>query len=163
MSNLLVLKPRQNELKEFNEIIELLKKIAWHSTIYYKHAAALIKNDKYITSGFNKFIKQITIRKDNITQTHYKTIHAEVNTLYSFHDKKKVKGMDIIVIRVNKNNILKNSRPCNDCIYKLNKLGIRKVYYSNDKQDIVYEYVKDMPNLHISSGKKAIMYIDNLI
>jgi deoxycytidylate deaminase len=157
------LKPRQNELNYFDDIILVLKKIAMYSTIYNKHAAALIKNEKHISSGFNKFIKEVTIRKDNITQTHFKTLHAEVDALYSFHGKKNVKGMDIIVIRVNKNNILKNSRPCNDCINKLNKLGIRKVYYSNEQGEIVYEYVKDMPNLHISSGSKLNHTFDSRI
>jgi deoxycytidylate deaminase len=106
--------------------------------------------------GFNKFIKEITIRKDNQTQTHYKTIHAEVDVLCNYPNKKQIKGMDLIVIRVNKQNMLRNSRPCNDCISKLNKLGIRKVFYSNEKGDIVYEYVQDMPNLHISSGRRFL-------
>jgi deoxycytidylate deaminase len=130
---------RQGELNDFEEILDLLKKIAMHSNIHFKHGAALIHKDlfkKEIGLGFNKFIKEITIRKDNVTQTHYKTIHAEVDALCSYPNKKKIKGMDLIVIRVNKNAALKQSRPCNQCISKLNKLGIRKVFYSNEKGDI---------------------------
>jgi hypothetical protein len=37
-----------------------------------------------------------------------------------------------------------NSRPCNNCINKMNKIGIRKVYYSTQDGNIVYEFVKEM-------------------
>jgi deoxycytidylate deaminase len=150
---------RQGEINEFEDILCLLKKIALHSNINFKHAAALIKKDTLYTSGFNKFIKEVKIRKDNVTQTHYKTIHAEVDALCNYHNKKQIKGMDIIVIRINKKNLLRQSRPCNDCIYKLNKLGIRKVFYSNEKGDIVYEFVEDMPNLHVCSGVRNLKAI----
>jgi hypothetical protein len=53
-----------------------------------------------------------------------------------------------------KNNRLKNSRPCNHCIDKLIKVGIYKVYYSNENGIIVSEIVEDMEKLHISSGTK---------
>jgi deoxycytidylate deaminase len=49
---------------------------------------------------------------------------------------------------------LKNSRPCNHCIDKLIKVGIYKVYYSNENGIIVSEIVEDMEKLHISSGTK---------
>ena len=46
---------------------------------------------------------------------------AEVNLLKSIPFI-KLNGRDIIVIRVNKNGRLRNSRPCNDCIDILKKL-----------------------------------------
>lgn len=142
----------------FNDIdLDNLKKTAMKSSVSNRHSAALIKKDLIVKSSYNKFIKEVRVRIDNKTLTHYLTIHAEVNVICSYYDKKNVKGMDIIVIRVNKcGTRLKNSRPCNDCIVKLRKLGIRKVYYSNETGDIVYEYVNNMKFLHICSSKKNL-------
>jgi deoxycytidylate deaminase len=145
----------------FNEyILNNLKKTAMKSSVNNRHSAALIKKDTVLksTSTFNKFIKPVLIRKDNCTSIHYLTIHAEVNAIYSYFNKKHVRGMDLIVIRIdNYGTKLKNSRPCNDCIIKLRKLGIRKVYYSDENGEIVFEYVNNMKFLHICSSKKNIM------
>ena len=139
-------------------ILDNLIKTAMKSTVNNKHSAVLIKNDIIYKSAYNKFIKEITIRKNNNTYIHYLTIHAEVNAICSHYGhKKNVKGMDIIVIRIDKFGVkLKNSRPCNNCILKLRKLGIRKVYYSNEKGDIVFEYVNNMEFLHICSGQNNL-------
>ena len=140
----------------FNDyILNNLKKTAMKSSVNNRHSAALIKNDIVLKSTYNKFIKQIHIRKDNCTYIHYVTVHAEVNAICSYYDKKNVSGMDLIVIRVNNcGTKFKNSRPCNDCITKLLKLGIRKVYYSDEKGEIVFEYVNNMKFIHICSSKK---------
>jgi tRNA(Arg) A34 adenosine deaminase TadA len=136
---------------KFDEPIRLLKKIAVESIVYYKHAAALMSGDTVYSSGANKFIKEIKIND----QIYYKTMHAEI-TVFEKLPKKKVRGMDILVIRINKNLALKNSRPCNQCIDTLSKLGIRKVYYSNEDGNIVWEFVEQMEKIHISSGTKHL-------
>ena len=143
-----------NEHK-FLECITLLKKIAANSDISYKHAAALIDNDSIYSSGINKFVKTIHIKskESNEIQTHFKTIHAEIS-VFSKMPKRSAKGLDILVIRINKNFALKNSRPCNNCIDKLKKIGIRKVFYSNEDGNIVGEFINDMEKLHISAGSK---------
>lgn len=135
----------------FEEPIRLLKKIAIESIVYYKHAAALMSGDTIYSSGANKFVKEIKMND----QTYYKTMHAEI-TVFEKLPKKKVRGMDILVIRINKNLALRNSRPCNQCIDKLSKLGIRKVYYSNEEGNIVWEFVEQMEKTHISSGTKYL-------
>lgn len=136
---------------KFEQQLILLKKIACDSIVYYKHAAALISGDTIHSSGVNKFIKEVKIND----QTYYKTMHAEI-TVFERMPKKKVRGMDILVIRINKNFALKNSRPCNQCIDKLIKFGIRKVFYSNEDGIIVSEFVQEMEKLHISSGTKHL-------
>lgn len=141
-----------SKYNNFHKQLELLKKIASSSTIYYKHAAALIFGNIIYSSGINKYIKKV---KDKNNISYYKTIHAEINVFQNF-PKKKVKGMDIIVIRINKNLILKNSRPCNQCIDKLQKIGIRNVYYSDDNGNIVCEKVDVMEKLHVSSGSRYL-------
>jgi tRNA(Arg) A34 adenosine deaminase TadA len=139
----------------FEEPIRLLKKIAIESIVYYKHAAALMSGDTIYSSGANKFVKEIKLND----QIYYKTMHAEI-TVFERLPKKKVRGMDILVIRINKNLALRNSRPCTQCIEKLSKLGIRKVYYSNEEGNIVWEFVEQMEKTHISSGTKHLFCHD---
>lgn len=134
--------------KNLEQQLDILTKMASYSAIYYKHAAALISGDIIYSAGINKFIKQI---KNNNNNEIYKTIHAEINVFENF-PKKNVKGLDILVIRINKNMVLKNSRPCNACIEKLQKIGIRKVHYSDDNGNIITERLEYMEKLHISSG-----------
>jgi deoxycytidylate deaminase len=144
----LVLPTLPSTKSEFDyETLDLLKKTAMRSTVENKHAAALLKGNykNKLIIGFNRPIKE---------KVKYKTIHAEVNAIFNFpYDKKAMRGMDIIVIR-NKNGHLKNSRPCNHCIDKMITVGIRKVFYSNDDGDIVFEYLEEMERTHISSGWK---------
>jgi cytidine deaminase len=128
--------------------IEYLKKIAIKSLVNSKHAAAIIKNNKLYYTTNNKFTTTV------------RTIHAEINIFYNI-PKMSIKNIDIIVIRISKSYELRNSRPCNDCIDKLRKMGIRKVYYSNDEGEIINEYLQDMKKIHISSGARFLKKITN--
>jgi len=133
-------------------IINILIKIAKNSSVNQKHSAALIKGDEIYNIGFNKYC----------SNAKYSTVHAEIDALMTFNKKyiKGIKGMDIIIIRINNfksndNNInLKISRPCNNCIDTLRKFNIRKVYYSDQYGNIVCEKLIDMQKNHTSSGQK---------
>ena len=135
-------------------IINILIKIAKNSSVNQKHSAALIKGDEIYNIGFNKYC----------SNAKYSTIHAEIDALMTFNKKyvKGIKGMDIIIIRINNfksnnnnNNInLKISRPCNNCIDTLRKFDIRKVYYSDQYGNIVCEKLIDMQKNHTSAGEK---------
>lgn len=126
--------------------IDKLKRIAKTSEVNNKHAAGLIYNKNICSFAVNKYIHL----------TNCKTIHAEVNLLYTLKNRGiKLNGMDIIVVRINNDaSKLKNSRPCNNCIDILKKLGIRKVHYSNSNGDIVMERVCEMNKIHVSSWNR---------
>lgn len=146
-------------VSKISYILEHLKKVSLNSDISYRHSAALFKKNKVISVGYNKSVKQINI--NNTTRNSFKiTVHAEVNALYQACKKHNLRGIDIIIIRTknlcNGQITLRNSRPCNDCIDKMTKIGIRKVYYSNSNGDIVYEFLDNMLKTHISSGQKNL-------
>lgn len=149
---------------KFLDCINLLKKIASSSNIYYKHAAALIDGDRIYSAGANQYVKtmQVRLKNSNEIQTHFRTIHAEISVFLKV-PKKIAKGLDILVIRINKNFALKNSRPCNHCIDKLRKIGIRKVYYSNENGNIVGEFINDMEKLHVSDGNKFLQKLHDCL
>ena len=60
-----------------------------------------------------------------------------------------------MVFRVSPSGI-KNSRPCADCLETMKMFGIRRVYYSLDNGEIVYEKVSDMISTHRSTMTKFI-------
>ena len=132
---------------KLDENIEVLKKIASNSNLQHQHAACLMNGYKIYSIGFNKYIKEIVLDNKLVKFT----IHAEMDALCKV-DNKVTKGMDILIIRIGKSSKLKNSRPCNSCIAKMLQRGIRKVYYSNEDGDIVYEFLDLMPKIHVSSG-----------
>ena len=137
-----------HRISKLEMVIDKLKKNALNSALHYKHSACILKNNKILSIGNNKYFKNISIENEIVKLS----IHAEIDALFKNYNK-NVKGLDILIIRVgDKSCNLKNSRPCNSCIEKLREKGIRKVYYSNDKGNIVYEFIENMPKLHDSSG-----------
>lgn len=115
-------------------------KIAEFSNVNYRHSAVLFNKNSIVNYGYNNFI----------TRQKNKTVHAEIQAMSTL---KNCKGLDIFVIRTTGNSLC-NSRPCNNCILKMRKKGIRKVYYSNSKGTIECEYVNTMPLLHCSKNYK---------
>jgi cytidine deaminase len=75
-----------------------------------------------------------------------KTVHAEhdvIDKLPYFTRQRKLREVNILVIRVTKNNKLSMSRPCKACILLMQKFPIHKgytiknVFYSDDKGCII--------------------------
>lgn len=136
--------------------IDVLTKLAMNSAVTNKHAACLMTSGKVVGLGVNKYF-QIKVNGSAMNLS----VHAEMDVLAGLSTKLS-KGMDILIIRLGKTIMLRNSRPCNACIDKLKQRGIRKAYYSNVEGQIVYEFVDTMPKLHASSGCKARERIQNL-
>ena len=55
---------------------------------------------------------------------------------------------------MNKAGLIKNSRPCNQCLDEMIKYRIKKIIYSSDTGEIHCEKPEDMKQLHVSSGWK---------
>jgi serine/threonine protein kinase len=68
---------------------------------------------------------------------------------------KKIK-CDLVVIRINRDDKICKSRPCYNCLSMMKGVGIRKVYYTDNKQNIICENVKDMISINASSVTKMI-------
>ena len=135
-------------MDKFGNAVEKLRKAAMQSSLNQKHGACLVYGEQIVSIGVNK---RFTVRlNDNVLPL---TIHAEVDALSNVHPK-YLKGLDILVIRVNKAQQLVYSRPCNSCIDKLARKGIRKAYYSDINGNIVYEFVDNMPKFHDSAGTR---------
>lgn len=65
---------------------------------------------------------------------------------------KRRKKLNILVIRINGEGKLGNSRPCASCIEKMKTFGIYRVYYSDNTGKIIWEKLTEIINDHISIG-----------
>lgn len=77
---------------------------------------------------------------------------------------KKVKKVNIFVVRVTKNGIMGNARPCQNCLEMMKDLNVNKVYYSTGIGDeVICESVKNMISIQTSSVTKYLLALSNVI
>jgi len=84
--------------------------------------------------------------------------HDAINKLKPLGRKKRLQNINMLVIRLSKNNRLQNSKPCANCIRAMKILPERKgykiqnIYYSDDNGDIIKSNLRILENeeLHIS-------------
>ena len=95
------------------------------------------------------------------TNGHHPGVHAEhdaINRLKPLQRNKHLQNINILVIRLSKNNKIQNSKPCTNCIKNMKLLPekkgykIRNIYYSDDNGEIVKSSLKNLENeeLHYS-------------
>lgn len=88
-------------------------------------------------------------------------VHAEhdaINRLKPLQRKKRLQNVNILVIRLSKNNKMQNSKPCANCIETIKTLPekkgyrIKNIYYSGDNGEIIKSSIKTLENeeLHYS-------------
>lgn len=63
--------------------------------------------------------------------TEYPYLHAETDLISRMFERYYInEAIKIVVIRLNKNGELRNSKPCKHCQIIMNALGIDKIYWS---------------------------------
>ncbi len=134
------------KLKELDDIVIQLIKLAEKSDVSFRHSAAVIKDNNIISMGYNKYIfnKELGI---------YTTVHAEIDAL---NKVKKYTLVDVVTLRLsNTGTKLSQSRPCSMCIQKMKKRGVRYVYYSDQNGEIIKEEINKMEMTHFSASYKC--------
>lgn len=60
--------------------------------------------------------------------------------------RNKSDTLDLCVVRISKDGILKNSKPCKTCIkfIEKSKIKIKNIYYSNSKGEIIKSNLNDL-------------------
>jgi tRNA(Arg) A34 adenosine deaminase TadA len=66
-----------------------------------------------------------------------------------YSDGKKT-NYEIIVVRIDRNKLIKSGRPCKDCLSVMKSYGIKKCHYTTDSGIIIVENVDDMISIHRS-------------
>lgn len=152
-----------------NKFIEILPRLIQEASkcnSKYQLAAALIKGQKFLSKPCGNSVR-------NVCRGHAcGSLHAEAHAILEYFGKdlmysakngggffvaknKKIK-CDLVVIRINREDKICKSRPCYNCLAMMKSVGIRKVYYSDNNQNIICENVKDMISINASSVTKMI-------
>lgn len=116
-------------------IVRRLISVASKSDMKYKHACAIIKRGRIISTGYNHYLGS-------------SSIHAEFNAT---RGHRLPIGCKAIIIRVNKTGRLVNSHPCIMCVDRFRSIGIRRIWYSTDGC-MVRACINRLNHVHISSG-----------
>lgn len=137
---------------KFYNVISKCIEIKNKSNLLQNHCALVIKNGKPVIYGVNhdrSYMKKKLIY----------SFHAETDALHRYckmiHKNTNL-NVDVFVIRIDKNNKLKNSYPCNSCIRRFYDIGVKNIYYSNEDGNIVKERVCNLENRFFTSGDRYI-------
>jgi len=117
--------------KKDKKLIELAKRISYQSDFMQKHGAVLSKGSTVINTAFNKnkFSSfAMRFKKHNPKDA---TIHAELGAILNM-GRKQTEGSIVYVVRTNKQQEFRMSKPCNMCEEALRWVGIKKVVYSTN-------------------------------
>ena len=150
---------------KFISVFPRLIEVASKSTIKCQLAAAIMKGVKLISRPCSNISRNMCRGQAG------GSLHAEAHAILDYFGKelkysqktssfyveenKKIK-CDLIVIRINSEEKLCNSRPCYNCLDMMRAVGIRKVYYADNNENIICENVKDMVSINTSSVMKMI-------
>jgi len=130
-----------------DSLIHQLRKVASKSNIQFKLAAGLFYSKKgFISMGYNS---SRTYQNKKITPS----IHAEHDAIYNCKSrfrKVKTKNLKMIVIRVSSTEQLLNSKPCLNCAHLIREYGIKKIYYINDENKLVFDRVEQLHSYRLS-------------
>lgn len=146
---------------KYYRIINKLKIVSEKGLLSHHHASGIIYKGKLISSGVNVIEAG-------------KSQHAELSAIDRFVKNygmslfsskgvvkntkllpKNLSKLVIIVIRYHGQKLVL-SKPCKHCINLLKKLGIKKIYYSNEKGQIVYDKLSSITTNHTSILQKNI-------
>lgn len=123
----------KNLTSKHEKFLSHAARIAQKSTMEHKHGAVIVLDNQIIACGFNHVEEFMC---------HNYSIHAEVDAILKAKKKSKkqkydLTDADMYVVRIGSIRMdypLKYSRPCPDCEKAISKHGLRRVYYSTNKE-----------------------------
>ena len=107
--------------------------------MHFKHGAVLIQGNQILGTGYNIHCCNPTMNT-KLSERPRASIHAEASALVHVRREHMI-GAVMLVIRVNPQGLLRNSKPCTKCLKLLRRRGIRKVIYSTSAGDFMNQYL----------------------
>lgn len=112
-------------MKKDCDLFDVAINLAKKSTMQHKHGAIIVRNNEIIGQGTNHVASFMS---------HSWSCHAEIAAIQNcgLKGKEKNKFFDatLLVVRVGNDGMTKLSKPCPNCANQIQKLGIKKVFYS---------------------------------
>lgn len=92
-----------------------------------KHGAVIVKSNRVLSVGVNKFRNHPDIIPEPLIKQ-VCSVHAEMDALNKIRD---AKGATIYVARINSFGKPMLSRPCNNCYKSIRNAGIKNIVYTD--------------------------------
>ena len=108
-------------------IINKAKTEAKKSTHRFKVGAVIFNKKKIISSGHNFGRRSVRSLLPSF-QKRKNSVHAEVDSIIKA--KTDLKGMSMLVVRVNSTGNLALAKPCDHCMTYIKHVELKDVYYS---------------------------------
>ena len=126
--------------------MEIAGDVAKNSTSHYLHGCVIVKGGVIISTGYNNY------SKGKYRSIH--SMHAEMDAIRKLPPlyKSRMISIDLIIIRINKEGLLRNSAPCCKCLEHLSRMNsktkyrLRHIYYSTASGGIIKEKFTDLLN-----------------
>jgi deoxycytidylate deaminase len=115
-----------------SSIIKTTIKEAQKSNFRHRHGCVIFNGSRIIATGFNEIRYCSKLNKKY--RKFINSLHAEQKTI--LFTQSPIKRCSLLIIRINKENKLVNSKPCKMCQALIADVGITKVYYSNKLNQI---------------------------
>jgi tRNA(Arg) A34 adenosine deaminase TadA len=126
-----IIQPSQKQYR----YIELAMRAAHHSEFNFKHGAVLVKSGTVVNCSFNETVYSSFATRFQRKQKWIGTRHAEVNVVLGI-GRALTNGADLYVVRINSHGGMSLSAPCPMCRDLMQFVGIRRVFYSIDDENI---------------------------
>jgi deoxycytidylate deaminase len=107
-----------------HKYIDLARKMANYSNMRQKHGCVIVHQGVVISYGWNHFNHNMHMREVD-------SFHAEVDALCRIKKNKSIlPHCQLYIVRIGREEPLKNSKPCVACRRAIKEAGIGKVFYS---------------------------------
>lgn len=111
----------------------------------FTHCAIVARGAKILGVGYNRHGwsskqkgKYCTRKQDSATCS----VHAEVDALLKVASREDIKGSTVYVVRINRQNELAMSQPCEMCQAILREHGVKKAFFSISDNENAYGVMK---------------------
>lgn len=124
-------------MNEFKILSKLIEKTTLCTHNGYRIGAVIVdKKGSVLSYGFNSYVKTHPKMLYNPHFSEFQIfVHAEADAIY--HLGYKTDPYTLIVCRLSKSNQVMNAKPCIGCYSEIKRSSIKKVYYTNEKGDLV--------------------------
>jgi deoxycytidylate deaminase len=107
---------------------------ALKSSHKHRHGAVAFKGSLILGVGHNEIRKHPLSTQSAFPEAYHAEISACVKAAY--------KAEEVFVIRINKKGEWRNSKPCANCMKLMLKLGIKRIWYTNQIGEIRKESLR---------------------
>ena len=123
--------------KRLNRLIKVAFEEAKKGDHKQRIGCILFDKKKILSRGHNYCMKSSKKLHPRF-QRYHGSVHAEVDAILSA--RKELKGSCMLVIRINKKDQFRLSKPCASCLKYIQHVGIKKLFYSISE----YPYIEEI-------------------